>query len=101
MPDREQTAEHRRFGRAVRHCRIDRDLSQTALAKATGFNPRYISALELGKINPTLTVVLRLRDGLGIPLSQLWAVAEGLPLATDGRVAHGNAKRRRRERGSQ
>jgi transcriptional regulator with XRE-family HTH domain len=66
----------RALGAAVRELRARRGLSQDQLGRAGRTHRNYIGAIERGEINPTLRVLLRVSDGLGIPLSELVCVYE-------------------------
>ena len=47
------------LGRQVNALRVARDLSQEELAGRAGLDRTYVSAIERGKANPTLIVLLR------------------------------------------
>ena len=64
------------FGRAIRHLRIDRGLSQQELADYSEVDRSYISDLERGRYNPTLDTIFRLSDILKIKPSELLAKIE-------------------------
>ena len=66
------------FGLAVRKIRMEQGMSQEQLAGAAGLDRTYVSGLERGRRNPTLTTQERLAAALNTPLSELVAVAEGL-----------------------
>jgi transcriptional regulator with XRE-family HTH domain len=60
------------YAQAVRHFRLEKGLSQAALARAAGLHPSLISAIERGKTdNPTFETLIALADGLGITKSEL------------------------------
>jgi transcriptional regulator with XRE-family HTH domain len=59
------------FGAAVRELRARRGLSQEWLGFKAGLHRNYIGAIERGEINPTLRTLVRLMDGLLLPLSEL------------------------------
>lgn len=63
------------FGRVLRELRHARGLSQEKLAFLGGFDRTYPSLLERGLRTPTLSVIFRLADVLGITASQLVARA--------------------------
>ena len=54
------------FCRNLRKYRMKRKLTQECLACRTGFHRTYISALESGKINPTLCTLVKLSRELEI-----------------------------------
>lgn len=63
------------LGRTVRELRVRRSLSQEQLALRSGLHRNYVGAIERGEINPTFRVLLKLEQGLQLPLSeiiQLW-----------------------------
>lgn len=59
------------FGVVLSAVRHERGLSQQALAEASGYTSNYISLLECGDSNPTLTALLRLARPLKIDASEL------------------------------
>ncbi len=63
------------FGRVLRELRHARGLSQEQLAALGDFDRTYPSLLERGLRTPTLTVVFRLAEVLGMPASALVARA--------------------------
>jgi len=63
------------FGSAVRRHRELLRLSQEDLADRSGLDRTYISGVERGIRNPTLQVMQRLADALGIDLDVLFATA--------------------------
>lgn len=64
------------FGLVVRRARCEMGLSQEDFASTAGLDRTYVSSLERGKRNPTLTTQLRLAEALGVRLSRLLAEAE-------------------------
>lgn len=59
------------FARVLTHARTDAALTQEALAERASISPRHVSYLENGDRQPTLTVLLALSEGLGVPISEL------------------------------
>lgn len=59
------------FGRVLRAARKERGLSQERLAEAVDVDRTYVSMLERGIHQPSLTVLLRMADALGVPAPQL------------------------------
>jgi transcriptional regulator with XRE-family HTH domain len=65
------------FGHAVRALREERDgLSQERLAEGAAISVPYLSDIERGQRNPTVAVMARIADALGVRLSELVARAE-------------------------
>jgi len=59
------------FGEQLREFRRQKGVSQEAFALTTGLDRTYISGLECGKRNPSLKIVFRLANALGIEASEL------------------------------
>ena len=59
------------LGRRVNAFRVAQNLSQEELAGQAGLDRTYVSAIERGKANPTLIVLLRLTQVLGVSLNAL------------------------------
>lgn len=68
-----------RFGIAVRRLRLAAGLSQEELAFAAGIERNFVSRIEVGTSQPTLTTIERLARGLGMRPSELVAAAERQP----------------------
>lgn len=56
-----------KLGRAIKLCRVQRGLSQSDLANATGLSVSYLSLLERNKRDPTITTILKLSNRLAVP----------------------------------
>jgi transcriptional regulator with XRE-family HTH domain len=61
----------RRLGDNVRKLRQERGLSQEAFADEAGLHRTYISDIERGARNPTITVVEKLAKALKMPAGRL------------------------------
>jgi transcriptional regulator with XRE-family HTH domain len=57
-----------RLGNLVRATRIRLDITQHELGRTVGVTRAYVSAVELGRANPTIDVVERFAQALGIEL---------------------------------
>lgn len=61
-------------------------MTQESLGFGAGLQRKYISMLELGEIQPTLTTVFKLASALGVKASDLIALVEAkLPANKRGR----------------
>lgn len=75
--------QQRALGAAVRELRGRRGYSQEALGFRGDLHRNYVGAVERGEINPTLRVLLKLCDGLDVPLTELADIYQR-QLATQG-----------------
>ena len=55
------------LGQAIRAARLERDLSQSALAEKTGISNSYLSQIEAGKQDPSLETLQQLSAALDVP----------------------------------
>lgn len=60
-----------RLGRNVRRLRVGKGLSQEAFADEAGIHRTYVSDIERGSRNPTITIVERLAVALGVEAGEL------------------------------
>lgn len=56
------------FGLAIRELRIDRQISQEALADICGLHRTYVSDIELGKRNISLENIGKIANALGVSI---------------------------------
>ena len=66
----------REFGARVRSLRVERSLSQMALAERIGLHPTYVSGIERGLRNVSLINIHLLAEGLGVSPADLLAITE-------------------------
>lgn len=66
------------FGKAVKLRRIEMDLSQDALADEARMARSFISGIERGKANASVSSVFKLSQALKLKPSDLWRKAEAL-----------------------
>jgi transcriptional regulator with XRE-family HTH domain len=59
------------FGLAVRRIRVGRFLSQDTVERRGGLARNQVGAIERAEKDVQLTSLLRLSDGLGVPLSEI------------------------------
>jgi transcriptional regulator with XRE-family HTH domain len=57
---------HKTFGNNVRCLRIARHATQSAIAAQCGIFRTYLSRIESGEANPSLTVIVALAEALGV-----------------------------------
>ncbi|WP_340645408.1 helix-turn-helix transcriptional regulator [Phenylobacterium sp.] len=60
-----------RLGRNIKRLRTEKGLSQEAYAHEAGLHRTYVSDIERGSRNPTITVVEKLAKPLGVTASAL------------------------------
>jgi transcriptional regulator with XRE-family HTH domain len=73
-----RSAAHLAYGLALRELRSQRGLSQERLAQLAQLDRTYVSGIERGERNPSLTNLLKLSGALGVNLSELARRAEAL-----------------------
>ena len=61
----------KRLGRNVRRLRLDKGLSQEEYAFEAGIHRTYVSDIERGARNPTLTIIGKLAKPFGIAPGRL------------------------------
>lgn len=59
------------YGRVLRDIRKESGLSQEQLGFESGYHRTYISFLERGKKNPSLSTILDLAETLRVPASEM------------------------------
>lgn len=60
-----------RFGKTIKMLRADAGMTQEQLGAKSGVHPVFISGIERGKRNPTLTTIIKLAEAFGIDPSTL------------------------------
>lgn len=69
------------IGGKVRAARRAHGMSVEKLALMVGINRNYLRNIEFGRANPTVDVVIKIADGLGIPIWELMTPDEGIESA--------------------
>jgi transcriptional regulator with XRE-family HTH domain len=64
-------------GLNVRRIRVAKGVSQERLAYDSGVDRSYLGGMERGEKNPTVDILDRLADTLGIPISELFVAEIG------------------------
>ena len=65
-----------RLGQNIRRLRRAKGLGQEKFALQFGIDRTYVSGIERGVRNPTVTVVQRFADALEVPIAELFAESE-------------------------
>jgi transcriptional regulator with XRE-family HTH domain len=60
------------FGKRIRELRQAKGMTQEDLADRCGLFRTYMSRIETGKANPTLTMIHALADSIGVPVQALF-----------------------------
>ena len=77
-----------RFGMRVKELRSERQITQDELAERVGVFRTYMSRIETGVANPSLTTIHALADSLEVPVAELFnAPASTTPGRTRSRQA--------------
>lgn len=74
------TSPQRSFGARVRELRRAAGMTQEDLAERCGLFRTYMSRIETGKANPTLTMIHALAASLGVPVPALFGEATAPPV---------------------
>ena len=64
------------FGRVLRQLRLDAGLTQEALGFEADLRRTYVSILELGQQQPTLTTILKLAKALNRSAQEIMGLVE-------------------------
>ena len=67
------------FGQRVRELRRHRGLSLAALGERAGLDGKYVQTVETAKKSASIETIEKLAAGLGVPVAELFAVAEERP----------------------
>jgi XRE family transcriptional regulator, regulator of sulfur utilization len=65
------------LGKAIRHLRTERGMTQEALAHAAGVTVSHLSTIERGHSNPTWATGKSIAAALGISIAELAATSLG------------------------
>lgn len=66
----------KRIGWNVRRLRTAREITQEDFATDSGFDRGYISGVERGVRNPSVLVLTRIADALGVDVSELFDLSK-------------------------
>lgn len=76
MVGRQKISPAEAFGKALRKLRKGSGLSQEELALEAGIQRNFVSLIELGRNQPTITTIFKLADALTISPSKLVQLAD-------------------------
>lgn len=68
---KKRQADAERFGTVVRELRERRGWTQEQLAERAEMNASYLGFVERGDNVPTLTIIIQIAEGLGVPPEDL------------------------------
>ncbi len=74
----------RNIGKTIRAFREAKGLSQEVLSGLAGMDRSHLSKIELGLRSPTVHVLYKIADAIGVPGSAILASAEREPDPPDG-----------------
>jgi len=60
-----------KLGQNLKRIRAKKGMSQGDISRALDVHRAYVSGIENGKRNPTLTTIKKLADALGVSVSEL------------------------------
>lgn len=60
-----------KLGENLKKIRTKKDITQTELAKTLGVDKSFVSNIENGKTNPTLSTITNLAQALGVSTNEL------------------------------
>lgn len=76
MSGKPSIAPHEAFGQVLRQMRQSARMTQEQLSLESGVQRNFISLIELGQNQPTITTVFKLAQALGCAPSEMVAKAE-------------------------
>lgn len=72
VPSRTAEQIQKEFGLRVRQLRAEKEMSQEALALASGLDRTYIGSVERGERNISLINIQRIAEALSMPVRELF-----------------------------
>ena len=64
------------FGKVIRQLRVDAGITQEQLGLEAELRRTFVSVLELGQQNPSITTIFKLSNALNVPASQIIELVE-------------------------
>ncbi|MBU1262554.1 helix-turn-helix transcriptional regulator [bacterium] len=77
----------KRLGNGIRQKRKAEGLSQEDLAKRVSVHPTHLSRIERGKTNPTIVILARISEELGLEIDQWLKVEKKEGIVLDEAIA--------------
>lgn len=71
-------------GQALRSVRLSRGMTQERLAAACEMHPTYVSDIERGARNPSWKAIVRLANGLDVPVATIATAFDELARLSSG-----------------
>ncbi len=65
------TEDAKKLGENLKRIRTEKNITQTQIAKTLSANRSFVSNIENGKTNPTLSTITNLAKALGVLVSEL------------------------------
>jgi transcriptional regulator with XRE-family HTH domain len=84
------------IAKRLRELREAKRLSQGDISKRSGLTRSYISRVERGHTTPTIAVLERWSDALGVPIAQLFAAGRARSVAGRPQTGVGLSKEEKR-----
>ncbi len=61
----------KKLGENLKKIRMEKDITQSSIARNLGVDRSFVSNIENGKTNPTLSTITNLAKSLGVTTSEL------------------------------
>ncbi len=61
----------KKLGENLKRIRTDKNITQTGLAETLGVDKSFVTNIENGKTNPTLSTITNLAQALGVSTNEL------------------------------
>lgn len=61
----------KKLGKNLKRIRMEKNISQSDIANSLGASRGFVSNIENGKTNPTLTTITKIAKAVGVPADEL------------------------------
>jgi transcriptional regulator with XRE-family HTH domain len=65
------TSESKKLGKNLKMIRLTKGITQGDISRTLGFGRGYVSNIENGKTNPTLSTIAKLARAIGVSVDEL------------------------------